>query len=406
VSTGVVTATGQARELHNDLIESGASSLTEHVESRLSKDASPGKKTGAVKRTFVELPCGLLICATTKNIDRDIFTSINDSGLVYDGRTVVDADFQTVDKRIFAVGPNTKFSRKYRFEHTLEAFNSRELGRVAAERLLSKIDPLSQPWTGFESESEIRVSTSPFATKLPKFSMPKHVAQSLELPGAIRYSRACRPGWNEESERFKVLETASPDAFCKLQVDRYGFVASISYAVNDAYALKEDTSGDFAEQKEAESKCAESLSQEEKRLAAKRKNRMAPLDQLVGIHVSYLNDLENQLACGEIGDLIEFLSRDWAAALYHDHFTNFCQMLKYDLVKAKDGDLLSVVQELQQEYSSPENQDLDILAIRDKLIGAGGKNLPGDSVRKIQGPLKTYFDLHDKIFEMFGVQGR
>ncbi len=397
----VISPSNDSRELGQ---EPGTNSLKEHAESRLAKNGS-GKRAGS-KQTFVDIPCGLLVCATAKNIDRDIFTSINDSGLVYDGRTVVDADFQTVDPRIIAIGTNTKFSRRYRFDHTLEAFNSQELGRVAAQCLLRKIDPLSKPWSEDEQKDDIRVSTLPFASKLPRFSQPKHMAQSVELPGSIRYYRACRPGWDETTARFKVLETASPDAFCKLQVDRFGFVASVSYAVNDTYALREDSKEDFPEEKVAEAKCADELSQEDRRLAGKRKNRFAPFDRLVDIHVSYLNDLENQLACGEIADLIEFLSRDWAFALYHDHFANFCQMLKLNMSSTMDDELAKVIEALREEYGSPDKEDLDIIAVRDRLIGSGGQNLTKYTLDQMRGPLKNYFDLHDKIFEIFEAERR
>lgn len=74
------------------------------------------------------LPCGLLLCGDTPNADPDVFRAANNSGLVYDGRLVVDPSFRTSDQAVLAAGTLTKFSRVHGAgapRH--EKFNSREV---------------------------------------------------------------------------------------------------------------------------------------------------------------------------------------------------------------------------------------------------------------------------------------
>ena len=57
------------------------------------------------------LTCGVLLCGDTPNVDPDVFRAVNNSGLVYDGRLVVDPMFRTSDPTILAGGTLTKYSR-------------------------------------------------------------------------------------------------------------------------------------------------------------------------------------------------------------------------------------------------------------------------------------------------------
>lgn len=57
------------------------------------------------------LTCGMLLCGDTPNVDPDVFRAVNNSGLVYDGRLVVDPMFRTSDPTILAGGTLTKYSR-------------------------------------------------------------------------------------------------------------------------------------------------------------------------------------------------------------------------------------------------------------------------------------------------------
>ena len=56
----------------------------------------------------------LLLCHSAQLPDKDVFTAINESGLVFDGGLVVDQSFRTVDPAIYGVSDYTKFSRMYK----------------------------------------------------------------------------------------------------------------------------------------------------------------------------------------------------------------------------------------------------------------------------------------------------
>ena len=74
------------------------------------------------------IACGLLLCGDTPNADPDVFRAANNSGLVYDGRLVVDPSFRTSDPAVLAGGTLTKFSRVHGAgapRH--EKFNAREV---------------------------------------------------------------------------------------------------------------------------------------------------------------------------------------------------------------------------------------------------------------------------------------
>jgi hypothetical protein len=72
-----------------------------------------------------ELPCDLLLLCDTRNADPFVFRAVNETGLVYDGRLVVDAGFRTADSRIFAGGPLAKFSRSFRNNTCHDTLSSR-----------------------------------------------------------------------------------------------------------------------------------------------------------------------------------------------------------------------------------------------------------------------------------------
>lgn len=90
-------------------------------------DDEEGEDEGNERGKIIE--CGLLLCADTPNADPDVFRAANNSGLVYDGRLVVDPMFRTSDPAVLAGGTLTKFSRVHGGagipRH--EKFNAREV---------------------------------------------------------------------------------------------------------------------------------------------------------------------------------------------------------------------------------------------------------------------------------------
>ncbi|GBG32900.1 Cilia- and flagella-associated protein 61 [Hondaea fermentalgiana] len=354
---------------------SGSVSTNARVLLRESKEAYETTAPGGEDESLEVMKCRLFITADTKNVDPDIFASVNDTGLVYDGRMVVNSCFQTVDSRIFGCGTNTKFSRRYRAPLTIEHHSSREVGARIAASLLRFVDPLRSS----EAAKEGLPDT------LPVWSMPHVKAHNVELPGKVSYFHACTPGW-DGSARHSVLETKSETGFCRLEVTHAGYLASVSYGISEEAILAR----------------SEGQSLSAARIRAL-KNRTVPVDQLVGLHLSYLNGIEDQLARGRVEDLLEFLSQDWASALYHDRFGSFCRDLQGFFASEADRDLKDVVRQLTATYASKTAEELDIAAQRSQLIGPSGQALPGLAKKSIQARVVSFLRSNADLLDMYAL---
>ena len=54
------------------------------------KDSTSDQSTTQANPQFVKLECATLLCCMRRSCDADVFSAINESGLVYDGGVVVD----------------------------------------------------------------------------------------------------------------------------------------------------------------------------------------------------------------------------------------------------------------------------------------------------------------------------
>jgi hypothetical protein len=56
----------------------------------------------------------------------------------------------------------------------------------------------------------------------------------------------------------------------------------------------------------------------------------------VGLHEDYLNKLTSRHAAKIIPNAVEFLSENWAIALYHEYFGDFCLRLRQGVQGCED----------------------------------------------------------------------
>jgi hypothetical protein len=75
-----------------------------------------------------EITCDVLGCFADPNTDLSVAKALNDNALVYDGRLVINALFQSNDPAVMAAGSVTKFSRRYGHQKPVRCYNSREVG--------------------------------------------------------------------------------------------------------------------------------------------------------------------------------------------------------------------------------------------------------------------------------------
>lgn len=337
------------------------------------------------------LPCRILITADAHNVDPDIFNSVHGNGLVYDGRLIVDQNFKTTDNAIFGAGSLCEFSRRFRRKNAErylrhDGFNGREVGSKLAQALLRVLDPMNgdmaatggsprQPRgapSGLDeadagARKTIGAGAAPTAAELlegldgeevspellPDFYMP--IAKGGLLPGNLHYYRihACKRADAQvvapepKEDRVIVTDTLEPSGkghFCRLTIDSFGKVDSITYI--------------GGEDLQAES-----------------------LWSLVGFSETFLNHLYARWKDGDIPDIVEFLTDEWATALYHDRFMDFSHQIQLEM---RSQDEVRTIIDRALESVNPKE------GLSRTLLASIQAQLPKDSVKAIQDHLLEY----------------
>ncbi len=79
-----------------------------------------------------EVEVDIVVGCRRPEASRTVFMCLNNAGVVYDGRIVVDNTFRTSDPQIYAAGTIVRFSRQYGRNIRLEHYSSREVGTALA----------------------------------------------------------------------------------------------------------------------------------------------------------------------------------------------------------------------------------------------------------------------------------
>jgi len=113
------------------------------------QDADLVKQKKKRKKNEKEIECRVLITAGHRDVDQDVFTSIHNNGLVYNGRLIVDKNFQTTDPSIFASGSICEFSGRYKALSQgrplrMDRYNGREMGSRLARSVFDIYDSNAQ----------------------------------------------------------------------------------------------------------------------------------------------------------------------------------------------------------------------------------------------------------------------
>ena len=114
--------------------------------SQIDGEHSGHEKKRKIKKNEQEIYCKVLVTAGHKDVDQDVFKSIHDNGLVYNGRLIVDRNFQTTDPSIFAAGSLCEFSNRYKAlsqgrSLRMDRYNGREMGSRLARSVFDIYDP-------------------------------------------------------------------------------------------------------------------------------------------------------------------------------------------------------------------------------------------------------------------------
>jgi hypothetical protein len=311
--------------------------------------------------------CALLLCAARPRIDSNIFEAVNDSGLVFDGRIVVDGKFSTVDECIYAGGTVAKFSRRYQHEFNLEVYSSRETGARIASSVLQHVDPLSM---GSDTDVPLSLPSTPATPgnirgqskyhddSLPRFALPR--LQHYVLPGGLHYMDSLIA---EQPGPCRTLATAAEDISDNIEEDiqfRY------SWATLDGNMRMVRFS-----------------------YVGTQEIPYRNLSRLVGFNESFLNSLRHSYENGRIDDHIDYLTQDWASALYCQHFEDFYSDL-HQLARNSD-ELKQILTSLE---ASEHKEETDAMSIKERAeamtlslherVGVGGTKLTSSFRQKLQ----------------------
>merc|ERR1719443_547448 len=200
---------------------------------------------------------------------------------------------------------------------------------------------------------------------LPEFYMP--IAKGGFLPGNLHYYRITSARKNDQAEKPElredqviVTDTLDTDNgkghFCRLTIDEFGKVDSITYLGGEELQVES-------------------------------------LWSLVGLSETFLNHLYVRWRDQDIPDVVEFLTDEWATALFHDRFMDFCHQIKMEMATQEDvkdiiNTALSTIdkkgglsRELLQEVRTKLPQD-SVKQMQDHLL---------EYLRENTNHLKTYF---------------
>ena len=217
-----------------------------------------------------------------RNVDLDVFNSIHNNRLVYNGRLIVDKNFQTTDMSIFAVGSLWEFSGRYASlsqgrSLRLDRYNGREMSSRLARSVLDIYDlAVSAASQDQSSQSE---------ENLPSFFLPR--GRGGMIPGGCWFYHICSANslklqmTDENKNRGDLMWDNIEDgkgSLIKFTFTNVGLIDSVAFWGTEEIAVQS-------------------------------------LWSFVGLHENYLNMLTSRFDNGVIKNVVEFLSENWVMAL-------------------------------------------------------------------------------------------
>ena len=247
------------------------------------------------------IPCKILVTAGRVDVDMEIFYAIHNNGLVFNGRVIVNNQFLTTDSNIYAAGSLCEFSQQ--FKHLapgrclrMDRYNGREIGAKLSRSVLSMIEIEGLKGLFEDTKNEMHY-----------FYMPR--GKGGVLPGDFFYYFLLSPKYSEPKE-IRNKPKNRPDVVSNtFQVDAEGH-----------------TTGHYIKFTFSNMGLVESVT-----YLSKEQIEVQSLWRFVGLSETYLNKLSDRFNSKLLPDVAEFLSENWAMALYHDKFAEFSSDIKIEL---------------------------------------------------------------------------
>ncbi|CAM9574282.1 unnamed protein product [Scytosiphon promiscuus] len=389
------------------------------------EDDEDGEEEGSDRHNTIE--CSLLLCADTPNADPDVFRAANNSGLVYDGRLVVDPMFRTSDPAVLAGGTLTKFSRVHggadipRHEH----FNAREVNPVGPSHSYLIVTVLrstlihafglctsaksNDSRTAISEVSRRGPRSLPAAAHgealpLPSFERPRCV--SGRLPGGLCYVRATLPpagaplkhrtrnvrdggGNGEEKEEEKDSGGngggGGGDAVKSFTTGAIVVRPGRRDRSEDGEEKGFDATDERHEDGVTGDYCLVRVDSLDRvcdiiycgRGAVEAKN----LSKVVGVQLGYLQ-AKAAFERGEVSSWIDFFRRGTFSPLYHDRFPKLAEELR-EVLTHGDEAAANLISALNKGIDDGMADEWLSIAIR-KAIGPGASELPPSTRKTVE----------------------
>lgn len=321
------------------------------------------------KRKKNELPidCKVMITAGHRNVDPDVFNSIHENGLVYNGRLIVDKNFQTTDTSIFAAGALCEFSGRYAAiaqirSIRLDRYNGREMGSRLARSVFDIYDPAVS--------AAAQEQSSMAEEELPSFFLPQ--GYGGKIPGNYWFydTYTTNPlkikadsGDMKMNRKDLLCDNINKDdgqgSLIKFTFNQIGLIDSVTY-----YGTKEIV--------------------------------VQSLWSFVGLHENYLNMLTSRFENGIIKNVVEFLSENWAMALYHEWFGDFCLRMRQGIQGMAD------VQEILKKVFDESANGEGISRERMQQLR---KMMEGDTVKMIEDETLEFIKVNLNHLPMYFIPG-
>ncbi|NXP54719.1 CFA61 protein, partial [Heliornis fulica] len=279
------------------LSKAGVSVYCDSILAQWDEGDSPGLITCAAFTTHTKpfkLQCSAFFSFAYRAVDYETFKAINDAGLVFDGRLVIDSEFCTNDLSIRAAGPLTKYSRRYYVdEWTHSNFNSKEIGFELAVSMLNLFDPTPKP-SYRPPEGTDRL--------IPVYKGCK--IKGGILPGGYNYLCISKPEIpihldTELAQCDHAMDIITGEArhgnYFRMHINKYSMVENITCLSKEPLPVS---------------------------------NYIC----LYGQHERLLNDLCYRWTEGQITDLYSYFREPWSMAIYHDRFIDLKKELRQILM--------------------------------------------------------------------------
>ncbi|EFA04891.2 Uncharacterized protein C20orf26-like Protein [Tribolium castaneum] len=260
------------------------------------------------KYKFVEIELSALFIYHSKGVSARTFQAIARSGLVFNGRLVIDKDYQTNDPSIYGAGPLTMYSKKYYAEHlSHKYYNPREIGYNLGSAIRKKLVP-EQFWDPPVKETLIH----------------QPVVQICKFPGNLCYLNVFKAGRpvpldvaTNKCNYGRVLKTGD----CK-KLDKQGY---FRLHLNQFQTVETIT------------------------CLAKFDLKVHNLINLWGKHEILLNHLLLRYDLGMIPDMFQFFDEPWACAIYYRDFPRVIDEISELLLTAETNEGVKLVDEVRAQ---------------------------------------------------------